>query len=656
MINEKLRVLKEYYGYDGFREGQEAVIDAILDEGKDALAVMPTGSGKSVCFQVPAMLLPGVTLVISPLISLMKDQVNALTRMGIPAAFINSSLTYEQSKRALSCAKNGHYKLIYVAPERIFSSSFLNFAKNTNISLIAVDEAHCVSQWGHDFRDSYLRIDEFIDQLKVRPVVTAFTATATVRVREDIKKLLNLRNPFLMTTGFDRENLFFAVRDSKNKFEDLMDELSSMKGMSGIIYCSTRETVESLTVDLTAASYGATRYHAGLSDVERRKNQEAFLIDEKPIMVATNAFGMGIDKSNVSFVIHYNMPKDIESYYQEAGRAGRDGKEARCVLFYNSQDIVLNNFFIESSHRDNKLPDKDMSDRVYNAAKDRLAAMARYAKSGTCLRQRILTYFGDMLSTPCTGCSVCDGDYTTVDITLEAQKILSCVKRSGERYGFETLVRLLHGDIDARIISAGLNTIKTFGIMNELKITKIRRLLDSLLSNDYLSRTEDEYHVLKLNESSIKVLKSEERVFVRSSSVEEKRTKKGKRIATNDVPAFSDYNMPKGKYETIGRPKKSLKDSAGTGGISPKRNAELFAKLKRLREKIANEEGVPAYVVFSNSTLIDMSEKMPKSSAEMLNISGIGLIKYGRYGERFLASILEYLDYLNNISLNNKIN
>ncbi len=404
-MKNKYALLKEYFGYDSYREGQEEVIDSILS-GRDVLGIMPTGAGKSVCYQIPALMFSGITIVISPLISLMQDQVASLNQAGVHAAYLNSSLTYNQYLTALKYARAGRYKIIYVAPERLETTEFLAFAMHADISMVCIDEAHCVSQWGQDFRPSYLRIIQFIAHLKKRPVVSAFTATATSDVRDDIIRILQLKNPMVLTTGFNRSNLFFQTERPKDKFEALKRHMKDFEGQSGVIYCLTRKTVEEVCEKLIQEGYSATRYHAGLSPEERKENQEAFIYDTKPIMVATNAFGMGIDKSNVRYVIHYNMPKNMEGYYQEAGRAGRDGEPSRSILLYSPQDIAVNRYFIENNNRNDELS-ADEQDFIRKLDEKRLQQMAMYCVTHKCLRTYILNYFGEDGPLNCGGCSNC---------------------------------------------------------------------------------------------------------------------------------------------------------------------------------------------------------------------------------------------------------
>jgi ATP-dependent DNA helicase RecQ len=478
-------LLKKYFGYDDFKNGQSEIIKQILD-GRDVLAIMPTGAGKSICYQIPALVLDGVTIVISPLISQMKDQVTALSQAGISSAYINSTLTSDQYREVFRHAKSGAYKIIYVAPERLLVSEFVSLCQNIIISLIAVDEAHCVSQWGQDFRPSYLKITEFINKLPYRPALGAFTATATKEVKEDIKKILKLKNPFCMTTGFDRKNLFFGVRHPEIKHDELLRILHEHEGKSGIIYCSTRKYVESVCEALNEEGFSATRYHAGLSDEERQKNQDDFTYDRRQIIVATNAFGMGIDKSNVSYVIHYNMPKNIESYYQEAGRAGRDGEEADCILLFSEGDVRTNLFFIEKSD-DNSDLDPKTRELVKIKDRERLKQMINYCKTSECLRAFILFYFGENSSSSCGNCSNCLTEFEEADITAEARKIMSCVARTGQRFGTKIIMDVLRGSRNDKILHMGLVNQSTYGIMSDFNEKKLRTLIDYLLSGRYTS-------------------------------------------------------------------------------------------------------------------------------------------------------------------------
>ena len=602
---EKYQVLEKYFGYTEFREGQETLVDSILS-GRDAVGIMPTGAGKSLCFQLPALLLDGVALVVSPLISLMKDQVNALTQAGIPAAYINSSLTPSQFRRALDNARAGEYKILYIAPERLLTEEFLSFARTCEISLVSVDEAHCVSQWGQDFRPSYLKILDFIRALPSRPVVAAFTATATAQVREDIVRILELRSPTLVTTGFDRKNLYFEVQKPRDKFEAVERFLTANPNQSGIIYCATRKAVEEVCERLCSLRYPATRYHAGLSAEERRRNQEDFLYDRCPVMVATNAFGMGIDKSNVSFVLHYNMPKNIESYYQEAGRAGRDGSPAQCILLYGGQDVITNQFLIEHAGENEEL-DPETAELVRERERIRLKAMTFYCHSSDCLRQYILRYFGEQGEPFCGNCSSCNGEFELEDITIEAQKILSCVKRAGERFGVKMIIDVLRGSENERLVRFGLNRLTTHGILKEVKEPRLRDLIHALVLQGYLRVTDDQYPVLKLTRKAGNVLFQGEPVQMK---VVERQEKKSKRV------------------------------KAQPAGVE---HPALFERLKQLRHEIASVQNLPAYIVLTNAALTDMCKRLPTTPAEFLEVSGVGQVKLERYGEQFLSEIRSYL-------------
>lgn len=607
---DKLDVLREYFGHSSFRNGQEELIDNILS-GKDVLGIMPTGAGKSICYQVPAMLFDGITIVVSPLISLMKDQVNALVSAGIHAAYINSSLTPSQYREVFRRAYTNRYKIIYVAPERLNTPEFLSFAESVRISMLTVDEAHCVSQWGQDFRPSYLKIVEFINTLSYRPVVSAFTATATAEVREDIIKILSLNSPFTLTTGFNRENLYFGVIQPHNKYLKLIELLSGYKGKCGIIYCLTRKKVEEVCARLIDDGYPATRYHAGLPDDERRQNQDDFIFDRCQIMVATNAFGMGIDKSNVSFVIHYNMPKNLESYYQEAGRAGRDGSQADCILLYGPSDVRTNQFLIENSRESNSELDEETLEMIIQKDQQRLKDMTIYSTTTDCLRGFILKYFGEKTSPSCDNCSNCVGNLQDTDITLAAQKIISCVYRihqSGNDYGKTMLADVLRGSKNERVLSLGFDKLSTYGIMSDTSIDRLRRITDHLIFNGYLIMTETEFPVIRLSALSGDVLR-------------------GKTSLSMKLP-----------------PELSSAEKKKRRGIdSSFDNDELFQKLRKLRSGIASEEKVPAYIIFTDASLKDMCTLLPVNNSEFLEVSGVGKAKAEKYGERFCELIREHI-------------
>ena len=600
-MSDKLSVLKDYFGHDSFRDGQEQIVDALLD-GRDALCIMPTGAGKSMCYQIPALLFDGVTIVVSPLISLMKDQVGSLVQSGVPAAYINSSLSYPQFLRVLSNVEHGKYKIIYVAPERLLTDGFLDTCKKIKISMVAVDEAHCVSQWGQDFRPSYLKIISFVESLANRPIVGAFTATATNDVKEDIKKILRLENPFEITTGFDRPNLFFGVIKSSSKDEKLIDLIRERGDRSGIVYCATRKNVEAVCELLCDNGFSAARYHAGLDEYERRKNQEDFVFDRKNIMVATNAFGMGIDKSNVTYVIHYNMPKNIESYYQEAGRAGRDGGEADCILLYSPKDVRLNRFMIENSEGNDELTIEE-NEQIRERDFERLKYMTFYSTTNDCLRGFILRYFGGEKKAYCGKCSNCLSVHKLVDVTIDAQKIMSCIARTGQRYGKTVICDVLKGSKSEKILKAELNNQSTYGIMKEVTARHIFGTIDFLAEKEYIS-SDNETEVLKLLPKSRDVLFGRERLVMKKVEDSEKVVKTHR----PEVPV----------------------------------NSDLLDALKALRKGIASKKSVPAYVIFTDATLTDMCKKCPETPDEMLEVSGVGRTKLEKFGKQFLEEIAKF--------------
>ena len=504
---KKEQVLKQYFGYDSFREGQAKLIDSAL-EGRDVLGIMPTGAGKSLCFQVPALMMEGITLVISPLISLMKDQVGALNQAGIHAAFLNSSLTMNQYYKALSLASKNQYKIIYVAPERLMTEEFLSFVSKVDISIIAIDEAHCVSQWGQDFRPSYLKIGEFIEILPKRPVICAYTATATKEVKNDIIELLMLEEPTVVTTGFDRKNLHFAVRKPKNKYKEVKDYISDHRKDSGIIYCLTRKLVEEVYENLINDGIKAAKYHGGLLDKERQDNQDNFIYDRALVMVATNAFGMGIDKSNVRFVIHYNMPRNMENYYQEAGRAGRDGELAECILLYGGQDVITNQFFIEHEFEEDELT-PDVRALVREKNREKLKKMTFYCFTNECLRGYILRYFGEYLGNYCGNCSNCLTQFEEVDITKEGRALIGCVKEARERYGMGVIIDAVHGASNAKVKQYHLDKNPYYNQLPAVPVYKLRQILQYLLMEEYLMLTNEEYSILKLTKKSMEVFQED---------------------------------------------------------------------------------------------------------------------------------------------------
>ena len=605
----KFDLLNRIFGYSAFRPGQEELIDAI-GQGRDVFGIMPTGGGKSMCYQIPALLLPGITLVVSPLISLMRDQVMALKAAGIPAAYINSTLNGSQVQAVYRNLLSGKYKIVYIAPERLDYPGFGNVTSKIPISFVAVDEAHCISQWGQDFRPSYLRIVDFIENLPSRPVVGAFTATATKQVREDVERILKLNNPVRTVTGFDRPNLYFEVISPELKERELKSLLEQRRGKSGIIYCSTRKNVEMVCEHLQDSGYSATRYHAGLEEQERAQSQEDFLYDRKNIMVATNAFGMGIDKSNVSFVIHYNMPKSIEAYYQEAGRAGRDGANADCILLYSSRDVQTARFLIQNGTENEGL-DPAQLERIRKQDLARLEAMVGYCKTKTCLRGYILEYFGQKHPEICGNCGSCNGIYEDVDITREAQMILSCIRRVEDKLGYNVGINLLgnilRGSKNKRILELGLDTLSTYGLLKARTRSDIHEMIDYLNAQGYI-QSDPEFQTLSLTSSAAQILYQGKKVMMKVEIEPEK----------NNVPIKA-------------------------ANLSGNEN-DLLDSLKVLRMQLAKKAGVPAYVVFSNATLIDMAKKQPKTVSEFKKVSGVGELKAAWYAKPFLNYIKEYLE------------
>lgn len=586
MVNQAEEILKKYFGYTAFRQGQEEIVQSLL-AGQDTVGIMPTGGGKSICYQVPALLLKGITIVISPLISLMKDQVDALVSMGISATQINSTLDHDEVQERLDKAKRNEYKLLYIAPERLESESFLSWIQELPVSLVAVDEAHCVSSWGHDFRPSYLLIARFLSALPTRPIVAALTATATPEVTEDIRRQLTLQQERLVITGFARNNLILSVRKGEDKRAFVLDYLRANHQQSGIVYAATRKEVDALHEYLAERGLLVTKYHAGLTEEERARNQEAFLFDDKRIMIATNAFGMGIDKSNVRYVIHYNMPKNLEGYYQEAGRAGRDGETSECILLYHPHDVQTQKFFIEQNQL---IPERKESEYK------KLYAMMDYCRTPRCLMQHIVQYFGDHQSVPCGQCGNCTNDLELVDITVEAQKIFSCVKRMKERYGASMVAQVLKASKNKKVLQFGFDKLPTYGLMQEYTEKEIMELISLLIAEGYLHVTESQYPILTVNEKALPVLKGEEKVW--------------QKILLRPVQREADD--------------------------------ELFERLRELRKELSQRDGVPPYVIFHDSTLKEMSSICPVDQQTMLTIKGIGAAKFEKYGQIFLDFLQQY--------------
>lgn len=607
-MNEAQNILKKYFGYENFRPGQEEIIGHILNH-EDVLGIMPTGAGKSVCYQVPAMILDGVTIVISPLISLMKDQVDSLNEIGIPATFINSTLSYNSYEQTIENIVHDVYKIIYVAPERLNSDTFLNLLNKINISMVTIDEAHCVSQWGHDFRPSYCEIANMILNLKKRPIVSAFTATATELVKNDIINLLHLENPYCLTTVFDRKNLKFSVETPNDKIEFIINYLDEHKNESGIIYCLTRKNVDTVFDKLSDLGLSVSRYHGGMTEKQRRLSQEDFTFDRTKIMVATNAFGMGIDKSNVRYVIHYNMPKDLESYYQEAGRGGRDGEKADCILLFSRSDIVTNKVLIES------IPSESSHYQEYEKLND----MVDYCNTDKCLRKYILEYFGETTDFDnCENCSNCLDDSELTDVTSDTQKILSCIKRMNERFGSSMVVDVLRGSKGSRILSLGFDNLSTYGIMKDYPKDSLRDLISYLITEGYIKSIGDKYPVLMLTPLSNDVL-------------------------FNGAKVYTKLKLNKSES-------KSASSKAPANAIEAKVDENLFAILNNLRMKVANENSIAPFIVFSDVSLKQMSTFYPTDAESMLKIEGVGLNKLVKYGNVFIEAISDYVSK-NNIDV-----
>lgn len=587
MLNKARQILQKFYGYEDFRPGQKKVVESLLNKN-DTVAIMPTGAGKSICFQIPALLFEGVTLVISPLISLMKDQVDSLRQLGIAAVYINSSVSKAQLYKDLQDISAGFYKIIYIAPERLTSEYLPDSFKNLNISMVAVDEAHCLSQWGHDFRPSYRNILNFTNSLRIKPIISAFTATATPEVKTDIINLLGLKQPNVFVTGFDRPNLYFSVLRGEVKDKFVIDYVKKHQDEAGIIYVGTRKDVDALRVLLEIKGIKAGRYHAGMTDEERNQMQEDFLYDNLSVMVATNAFGMGIDKPNVRYVIHYNMPKNMEAYYQEAGRAGRDGLSGNCILLYSPQDTQLQKFLISKSTE---------SEIRQQLEYKRLQSMVDYCHTPQCLREFILHYFGEFdVEEHCDNCSNCKLEGELIDITIDAQKVLSCVYRMHERFGVKMIAEVLKGSKSAKVKQFNFERLSTYGLMKERKLKDISDLILRLSAMQYLDITESQYPVVTLNELSWQVLRGQKKVWQKMVIVKKAKAK-----------------------------------------------GELFEALRSLRKELATKEKLPPYMIFSDATLTQMATDKPTDLELMKNIRGVGEFKLQKYGEEFLTVIKSYI-------------
>ena len=589
-MDRALDILKQYYGYSSFRDGQEEIIREILN-GNDVLTIMPTGGGKSICYQVPALILDGITLVISPLISLMKDQVDNINNLGINSAYINSSLSNVEINNILDEAARNEIKILYVAPERLESQAFLELISSINISMVAIDEAHCVSQWGHDFRSSYRRISRVISILRNRPIVTAFTATATSEVREDIIKLLELNNPKVFISGFDRKNLKITIEKGVNKKNYILDYINNNRNESGIIYASTRKEVDSLYELLTSKGLQVEKYHAGLSDEYRKQAQESFIYDKCNIIIATNAFGMGIDKSNVRYVIHYNMPKNIEGYYQEIGRAGRDGEESECIMLFSPGDVQTQKYIIETATENSMRKENELS---------KLQTMINLVYTQDCYRKFILNYFGEAYDDKCNNCSNCEAPGELVDKSVDAQKVISYVYRMNQRFGIGMVVDVLRGSKNKKVYELRFDELSTYGIVKNYTKDTLTEFINMLISHGFLNY-KGEYPVLTLNQLSMEIVKGERKVFVKEQVV--------KKIKIEEN--------------------------------------ELFTILKELRMDISREEKIPPYMIFGDATLKELSNRMPITKEQFLDISGVGNSKLNKYGEKFMSKIKEYIEEKN---------
>ncbi len=626
-----LGALKQYFGYDSFRPGQQGIVDALLD-GRDVLGVMPTGAGKSVCYQIPAALMPGVTIVISPLISLMRDQVDALNDLGLPAAFVNTTQTPDEQAMVFAQAAAGQLKLLYVAPERLETGRFRDFAARTPISLIAVDEAHCVSQWGQDFRSSYLGIGDFIVGLPKRPPVGAFTATATERVRRDIVGLLGLRNPAVTVTGFDRPNLYFDVVKLETKYKAawVANYVAAHPDESGIIYCATRKTTEALAATLNQMGHAAVAYHGGMSSDAREAVQHDFITDKVPVVVATNAFGMGIDKSDVRYVIHHNLPESIEAYYQEAGRAGRDGEPSRCTLLWNESDIVTRRRLLDSDYENERMTPEDQE--IVRQSKRRLLdGMVGYCRTADCLHRYMTRYFGQEITPTdapsdthegkCGACSNCESTFETIDVTSVAQAISRCVHDVNQRVGSGKIVKILRGSKAQDLAWLNPEQMPTFGMLKDVNEARVRDVLSQMATDGYLFIAEGRMPIVMFGARAAETAASDFHYEI-------------KRVERKSASVSSRHG---------GVASESASASAAMESYVPDDDEEaLFQKLRELRRTIAQEIGKPPYIVFSDKTLRDMARIKPITNAQFLAVNGVGQHKLDLYGKRFMEAVASF--------------
>ncbi|MFB6589244.1 DNA helicase RecQ [Bacillus thuringiensis] len=587
MFTKAQELLASYFGYSSFRRGQDETIKNVLD-GKDTVCIMPTGGGKSICYQIPALVFEGTTLVISPLISLMKDQVDTLVQNGISATYINSSISIAEANQRIQLAKQGHYKLLYVAPERLDSMEFVDQLIDMKIPMIAIDEAHCISQWGHDFRPSYLHIHRILDYLPEKPLVLALTATATPQVREDICNTLEINQENTIMTTFERENLSFSVIKGQDRNAYLADYIRQNQKESGIIYAATRKVVDQLYEDLMKAGVSVSKYHAGMSDSDRNEQQELFLRDEVSVMVATSAFGMGIDKSNIRYVIHYQLPKNMESYYQEAGRAGRDGLDSTCILLYSSQDVQVQRFLIDQSTGESR----------FSNELEKLQNMTDYCHTEQCLQSFILQYFGEEPKEDCGRCGNCTDDRESIDVTRESQMVLSCMIRTNQRFGKQMIAQVLTGSKNKKVIEFNFHTLPTYGLLSNRSVKEVSEFIEFLISDELIAVEHGTYPTLKVTEKGKEVLLGKENVL------------RKERVETRQI--VQDH--------------------------------PLFEVLREVRKEIAQGEGVPPFVIFSDQTLKDMCVKMPQSDSELLTVKGIGEHKLVKYGSHFLQAVQHFIE------------